>query len=534
MNVNCIVVRLLVLSLYSCGIMADNGHISAWSSGSREFNCKMRKLAYDYGQALLPRYAKFADLYHALGLNSGCTDMLPLPTFQPQDYDLGTAPPTYASSNTGPVFYVDAVSGADTNNGGLGTPFKTLEKAVLEAAGQPGAATINLRAGRHYLASTVQLTEVNNGLTIQNYKGEHAVVSGAKRLTGAWQPHTLDGKQQANQFVLDTSSSGLTSVPGLQVNGVRMTRARYPNGNVELPESGHDAGNPLGARYISSIDTSYILPDPTLKAEVYTNTDPQYYRNKSTLNRWGRYTLGYGGQCHIYEPPVSYWCSNETSGGGGVGFVMFRGLQPNTTKNSSIGLHMPYDTMEDAVVFVNHPARWSNYMFSVKAYNRSTGEIVFDKGGFQGSRGVGMIKAQPARGLQAHRGGDWFVENVREEWDYPNEFFWDKHAQKLYYYHNSTDEVPMPPLTTDADYDVPQLSTLFNLTAVSRWQPIRNVTIRGITMTGTRYTYLDPHGVPSAGDMAVARVAAVFLEGTEGVVVSNCKLTRLDGNAIMV
>ena len=40
--------------------------------------------------------------------------------------------------------------------------------------------------------------------------------------------------------------------------------------------------------------------------------------------------------------------------------------------------------------------------------------------------------------------------------------------------------------------------------------------------------------VPSAGDWALDRYGAIFLQGTEGAIVSGCTLDRLDGNAIMV
>jgi hypothetical protein len=45
---------------------------------------------------------------------------------------------------------------------------------------------------------------------------------------------------------------------------------------------------------------------------------------------------------------------------------------------------------------------------------------------------------------------------------------------------------------------------------------------------------MDPHAVPSAGDFALARSAAVYLEGTEGAIVSGCNFTRLDGNGLIV
>ena len=64
-------------------------------------------------------------------------------------------------------------------------------------------------------------------------------------------------------------------------------------------------------------------------------------------------------------------------------------------------------------------------------------------------------------------------------------------------------------------------------------EPVRNVTIRGITLTGTRPTYLDPHGLPSAGDWGMARLAAIHAKGTVGLLIESCLFQRLDGNAIL-
>merc|ERR1711988_175636 len=44
--------------------------------------------------------------------------------------------------------------------------------------------------------------------------------------------------------------------------------------------------------------------------------------------------------------------------------------------------------------------------------------------------------------------------------------------------------------------------------------------------------YLDPHGMPSGGDWALQRSAAVVLEGTEDVSLSDSLLTQLDGNGV--
>jgi len=45
---------------------------------------------------------------------------------------------------------------------------------------------------------------------------------------------------------------------------------------------------------------------------------------------------------------------------------------------------------------------------------------------------------------------------------------------------------------------------------------------------------MDPHGVPSAGDWALDRNGAVFLQGTENLKIQNSVFERLDGNGVMI
>jgi len=45
---------------------------------------------------------------------------------------------------------------------------------------------------------------------------------------------------------------------------------------------------------------------------------------------------------------------------------------------------------------------------------------------------------------------------------------------------------------------------------------------------------MERHAVPSAGDWALDRFGAIFLQGTESVTLENCTFERLDGNAVMV
>ena len=100
--------------------------------------------------------------------------------------------------------------------------------------------------------------------------------------------------------------------------------------------------------------------------------------------------------------------------------------------------------------------------------------FTFGKGGNQGARGN-------------DEGGDFHVENVFEELDFANEFFFDKAAKKLYLVHNGTGAPP-----TD-DVVVPTLKTLVNATG-TQWDPVTDVEHTDMDFKATRYTYRRPRG----------------------------------------
>ena len=64
--------------------------------------------------------------------------------------------------------------------------------------------------------------------------------------------------------------------------------------------------------------------------------------------------------------------------------------------------------------------------------------------------------------------------------------------------------------------------------------PVRDVSLLGLGLRDTAYTYMDPHSLPSGGDWALERSAVVFIEGAERVAVSGCVFERVDGNAVML
>jgi hypothetical protein len=143
--------------------------------------------------------------------------------------------------------------------------------------------------------------------------------------------------------------------------------------------------------------------------------------------------------------------------------------------------------------------------------NASTGEYAFSGGGFQGAEGEDS-------------GWNGFIENVHEELDYETEWFFNASTATLSFFHNATSGTPPPP----SGFVVVKEKVLLNVSGAS------NVSLVNLGFRDSAITYLDPHGLPSGGDWALARQAAVFLEDTDGVLVSNCTFLRLDGVALML
>lgn len=554
----------------------------------------MRQAAYAFGQSLLPRQGKFESLFYALDLNDPSCP--PTEMKEPSKPYIEEVKPVPADAVFVAVDGDDEL--ATKMSGSINTPFRSIQAAADFTASTQGSKTIVLRGGTFYLSHAIELGAKHSGLHFRSYPGDAApVVSGGIQLKVDWKPFnvtnssngwmvfpnqnavyggTNDGKQfwvwgnantladcqtacQSNStcniftwhdqnqgsfalqcwFRLDgvwnpTPQSGhysgvntnviplpgVTSniyvaniagqvpsndVPGLQMNGARATRARYPNipGGIEV-SCGYGC-------MISGGEGQWTPPDFNRFGPVQYYTDNSTAHNRPNGGWFEEYMIGIKGLCSVYDPPVSYWCSEHPSGGGAFPFRTPSGV----VAGQKVLPNSPYKTVDEMVLFVWRPARWANWMFQVANYDSSIGNFTFGKGGNQGARGN-------------NEGGDFFVENVMEELDYPSEFFYDKSTQNLFFYYNGTGAPPV-----DATFVVPQLRTLVNLTG-TQWNPVRGVTHSGITYTAARYTYMDPHGVPSAGDWALDRVGAVFLQGTEMATFDQCVFDRLDGNGVMV
>ena len=114
-------------------------------------------------------------------------------------------------------------------------------------------------------------------------------------------------------------------------------------------------------------------------------------------------------------------------------------------------------------------------MFEIDAWDPETKSIGWTKGGFQGARGN-------------NKGGEWYAENIFEELDTKNEYYYDEDTSMLYYAPNSTTGGP-PTGTFEAVIN----QTIVKLMGTQA-KPVEDVKFEGITFRDSAYTYMEPHG----------------------------------------
>lgn len=302
-------------------------------------------------------------------------------------------------------------------------------------------------------------------------------------------------------------------------------------------------------------------------------------KNDSAMwDTYNTYSNGHGGCCAAwpgdhspYGPMGNYFCGNS-SAGGWVGFDDPRGNPGDPGFNGSQGLsaQLPYgfdydpsnarqagpflESLQNPKGGIMHVWRdqgWFVNMFELESNDAAAGSVTFATwvdeqgfehpvGGWQGGRGWQVRGDQINNKTGVYLlAGKWMIENVWEALDAPNEWFFDPKEHTLYLIPNAT--VPgmnasarnAPPPPADLGFVAVQLETLISING-TKANPVRNITVEGITFRDAADITMNPWGVPSGGDWGLYRGGAIFVEGAEGVTIQHNTLTRLDGNGVFV
>eukprot|EP01062_Namystynia_karyoxenos_P040534 TRINITY_DN29548_c0_g1_i1.p1 TRINITY_DN29548_c0_g1~~TRINITY_DN29548_c0_g1_i1.p1 ORF type:complete len:911 (+),score=184.09 TRINITY_DN29548_c0_g1_i1:73-2733(+) len=514
----------------------------------QEFDCRMREAAAQLAERLLQgedaaeRLQAAAD---ALRLHELCNSSGPRrPKPAPQSWS------RVPLREEGAV-WVDAVRGSDSATGDKGAPLRSLRAAVRAVrrrrraapSGVRRRARIVLHGGTHYLgpgAEPLQLGPEDSGLSIVGVPGEDVWVSGGVPLTAvSWKKWNGTAPRQAgaNVWVARVGQEVVGKVRGLHtLHGDGLTplkpRARWPNRD---PLSG---GMERGWAETGATSKWGGVPPaaPALQVAEGPRAPPNLTRE------YRQFVYGVGGPCAMYDPPGGYLCSHNASGGW---------YAHDTARG---GPHFP-GTLQPAAGVFPHLSRWGNAsgavlfswtnqwlisMWELQGYNASDGGLQLGRGGFQGGRGwhLGPDPDAPGAGLcegDPSDCGPVRIENLLAELDAPEEWYFDESTRDLYVVWNGTgspaDGAPLLAV---------ERQVLMNVSGTGGGPgglpsaPASNITLQNIFFRDAAPTYLEPHGVPSGGDWALERTAALRVEGSVGLAVSNCTFQYLEGNGLLL
>lgn len=160
-----------------------------------------------------------------------------------------------------------------------------------------------------------------------------------------------------------------------------------------------------------------------------------------------------------------------------------------------------------------HQAEWGDFHYRITG--KTNRDSLLLEGGWQNNRPAAMHKQYR------------FVENIFEELDAPGEWFYNSSTGTLYLY---------PPKDIDVNKASFERSILNDIVRLigSEEQPVQNVSIQGITFTGTNRTFMLTKEPLLRSDWTIYRGGAIITVGAKNIDISNCTFTALGGHAIFV
>jgi len=158
-----------------------------------------------------------------------------------------------------------------------------------------------------------------------------------------------------------------------------------------------------------------------------------------------------------------------------------------------------------------HHNEWGGYHWIINGKNDNN-ELSME-GGWQNNRQMGI---HPERR---------FVENIFEELDEVNEWYYDKEERMLYFY---------PPAGMDinsAVIETPQITNLFEWRGNEN-QPVENIHVQSFELTHTLRTFMETREPLLRSDWAIYRGGTVLFEGARHCSIKKCYFNRVGGNAV--
>lgn len=585
----CEQVRLSLLVLLLCAPTRASDPWGVYGTGlGPEVGCRMHLLAYEKALSTLPEMLPpgslrrkqvwdsllTGDMTQSGMGNCNITAVKSPPTGSTRPEPPSVPPPAGAAV----VIYVDHAAGSDVAPGTQSEPVRTVSHALALSRRRPkhSTAAIVLRTGIYYLKAPLKLFTRDSGLTLMNYPGEEAWVSGATRLESLQWEQWSDAPAGSNVWKT-TLPPGLGTVWGihelhdpndLSLWQVVKTRARYPNrGHPDARENNWaNAGK----------NASWQTKKPVINrgVQIVVNATPSIPKAITSFPDY--YVYGAGGACAAqgYDPPGGWLCADYGGMHGGT-FAPGRGWGGGYPKPFPASLELsntsgikqsvfPHSTKWDVSAGGANGTRaklrawvngWFTSMWEIADWAENKSKLTLGRGGFHGGQPVYLEAILPdgtwggeafgfanntlnaTNRINADDMNRIFVEDLLSETDEGDEYFVDAATRTLYLAYNGTGKPP-----TSLQLGAVTLQSLLSIRGDGGpeslpTEPAKDITVRGVGFRDAGYTYLNPHGNPGGGDWALqspqyAESGAIYLAGTENVNFDRCVFKYLDGNGI--
>jgi len=343
----------------------------------------------------------------------------------------------------------------------------------------------------------------------------------------------------------------------------RLTRARFPNSDVENDQWGY--ASPSRDLYSISINGVNEWKKPGFKGipkfeytDLRSKNPSGAMKNDSTMNNYNTWGSGSGGACAtVWGEGLSYWCGNNSDGGWAevdqecakkgelqipVGLEFEKDFLHDTS-NITLGERWKNADLTGGIVHAWHSQSWAVHMFRIESYDASKYTMNFTVGsGGQGGRNwcrcdqcgyaarTWCADHAPEKGDNTLLiGGSWYIENVLEELDSPNEWYLERETRTLYFKPNTSDNKVENLVSTI-------LSTLIEIEGTEK-EPAANISLKHLGFRDSEATYMKENawGVPSGGDWSLYKGGAVYLKQyAESIDIIGCHFHKLDGNAVFL
>lgn len=237
----------------------------------------------------------------------------------------------------------------------------------------------------------------------------------------------------------------------------------------------------------------------------------------TSYNRGGlfpSYEVGVHGPADNFKPPVSFWASPAgLKAGGGSLYAIPSAVVTPPGSNSNASL---LGTEPGGFAFMMHVHAWGSWVFELNG-------SVTNASGFTRTN-LGKGGQQEARGNGGNGGGAFYLSHRRELLDNAGEWFQDTKTDTLYI--GTAGEAP-----PSNGLVAPVLQRLFYIegTAVL---PAKNIRLSSLVFRHAAPTFMEEYTVPSGGDYAASRTAAVTCNGTWNTTIDHSLFDAVGGNAV--